>query len=278
MEKEKKTNIISTIGFSIILLILLLIFYSRYIGIKGLIVKETKIESTLLPSQYSGLKIVHFSDVFYGSTFNEKELEALVKKINSLKPDVIVFTGNLIFPSYNLKEEEKEKIIIELKKMSSTLGNYSIKGTYDDEFVELMRDSDFTVLENKCEDIFYDSEMPIIICGVTDISGDLQSIYDFENPNDYYKIMITNKGDNSIELLKNDIAPNLILAGNSLGGSVVLPFYGPLFLPKGSKNYYGYHYIKNETNIFISSGLGTNEYRFRFLNKPSFNLYRLKSI
>ena len=31
------------------------------------------------------------------------------------------------------------------------------------------------------------------------------------------------------------------------------------------------------TNIYISSGLGTRKYHYRFNNKPSFNLYRLKA-
>ena len=37
------------------------------------------------------------------------------------------------------------------------------------------------------------------------------------------------------------------------------------------------YYEKGITNIYISGGLGTNEYKYRLFNKPSFNLYRLKA-
>jgi len=43
----------------------------------------------------------------------------------------------------------------------------------------------------------------------------------------------------------------------------------------GAKKYYDEHYILNGTEMFISGGLGTSKYKFRFLNKPSYNLYRL---
>ena len=69
----------------------------------------------------------------------------------------------------------------------------------------------------------------------------------------------------------------MILGGHSLGGSVRLPFYGGLFIDENSYKYYDSEYKKGITNIFISSGLGTNKVGYRFLNKPSFNFYRLKA-
>ena len=37
------------------------------------------------------------------------------------------------------------------------------------------------------------------------------------------------------------------------------------------------HYNKGITDIYISSGLGTDKYPYRLFNRPSFNLYRLKA-
>ena len=70
---------------------------------------------------------------------------------------------------------------------------------------------------------------------------------------------------------------DLVLGGHSLNGSVVIPYYGPLFVDKNSGKYYQEEYTKGITKIYISSGLGTNKYNYRFNNKPSFNLYRLKA-
>ena len=72
------------------------LLWSRYISTSGLVVKEYKVVNSNLPISFEGLKIVHFTDVHYGRTVKNAELEHLVNEINSLKPDLIFFTGDLI--------------------------------------------------------------------------------------------------------------------------------------------------------------------------------------
>ena len=69
----KKKLIIA--GIIIALLITGIILYSHFVGPKGLIVKEQKIVNKKLPESFNGLKIIHFSDLHYGSTIGEKELK-----------------------------------------------------------------------------------------------------------------------------------------------------------------------------------------------------------
>ena len=68
---------------------------------------------------------------------------------------------------------------------------------------------------------------------------------------------------------------DLILAGHSHGGQVRLPLIGSIYNPNGSKLYHNDYYKINNTDLYISSGLGTSIYDFRLFNRPSFNLYRL---
>jgi len=49
----------------ITIIIIGLIMYSKYIGTKHIIVKEYRVESNILTSNYNGIKIVHFSDLYY---------------------------------------------------------------------------------------------------------------------------------------------------------------------------------------------------------------------
>ena len=86
----KKKLIIS--GIIIVLIIVATILYSHFIGTKGLIINEYQVVNEKVPESFNGLKIVHFSDMFYGTTFNEKDLNKLVKKINEYNPDVILVT------------------------------------------------------------------------------------------------------------------------------------------------------------------------------------------
>ena len=60
----------------------------------GIKVKEYKIINNNIGNFY-GLKIVHVTDLHYGMT-NEKKLKKLVKEINLTKPDIVLFTGDLV--------------------------------------------------------------------------------------------------------------------------------------------------------------------------------------
>ena len=62
-----------------------LVLYSRYIGTKGLVVREYKITDSNLTEEFHGFKIVQISDLHYGTTFKSKELKKLVEKVNILK-------------------------------------------------------------------------------------------------------------------------------------------------------------------------------------------------
>ena len=49
----------------LILFFVVIFLYSKYIGINGLEVREYRIESSVLTNNFSGLKVVHFSDLKY---------------------------------------------------------------------------------------------------------------------------------------------------------------------------------------------------------------------
>lgn len=68
---------------------------------------------------------------------------------------------------------------------------------------------------------------------------------------------------------------DLVLTGHSHGGQVRIPFIGKLYTPEGAKKYYDEYYKINNTDLYISSGLGTSMYKFRLFNRPSFNFYRI---
>ena len=137
VKKSHKGKLISIIFF-IILLIALLFIYAKYVGIKGLIVKEYKIESNILTSNFSGIKIVHFSDLLYKSTTNKEDIKNLVSRINELKPDIVVFTGDLID-----KKKNEYNLLINTLKLVNPLGilekGYSL-ATINDKVIKSSND------------------------------------------------------------------------------------------------------------------------------------------
>ena len=86
------------------------------------------IKSKELPESFDGFRIVQISDLHLGS-FNYRYhiLDRAIKSINSLKPDFIFFTGDLV---NNYAWELKGWSSI-LKQLSAKRGKYSVLGNHD---------------------------------------------------------------------------------------------------------------------------------------------------
>lgn len=289
-EEEKKKSGFKRKFINVLIFILIisvgLIMYSRYIGTKGLVVKEYRITNEKIPYNFSGVKIVHFSDLLYKSTVNLDDVKNMVERINVLKPDIVFFTGGLLSEGKTMSEEELDELSSVLKEIDYTIGKYAVKGDEDgDEFSIIMADADFVVLNNFGTFVYNKALTPIYIAGLSSSISDainLDSAFklldDDANNDVYFKILLMHEGDSAIPVLKSRNDVDLILAGNSLNGSVVVPFYGGIFESRGSETYKKPFYKVNDTLIFVSSGLGTKNINYRFYNKPSFNFYRLKSL
>ncbi len=90
-------------------------------------VRNIKVPIKNLPVALQALKIVQISDIHSGSFTDVAKVQAGINKINSLKPDLIFFTGDLV---NNLAEEMTDYIAV-FKQLSATLGVYSILGNHD---------------------------------------------------------------------------------------------------------------------------------------------------
>ncbi len=270
-EEPKKTfGSYKKIAIIIFVIFLVIFCYARFIEPNFIVIKEYKVEHSLINKNYDGLKIVHISDIRYGTTVNKEKLEQIVKKVNDLNPDIIVFTGNLFDKDTILNDDNYHDIITTLSELKPKLYKYAISSKNDNEndnYYDVIDKADFILLDNKTKLLFYKSTTPLVIVGLNSDNPDY-SILDNEEEKDYYKIVLTHEPD-YIDNLSNG---NLILSG-SIGG--VINIINPLFKEENSTNYYKEHYSFDNKELFVSNGLGTNKYKLRFNNIPSINLYRL---
>lgn len=267
----KKRIILYTL-FTIILLFL----YSYYIEPYNLIVKEYKIENQNLPDSFDGLKIVHFSDIHYGNTVDNKYLNKIIKLINKQKPDLVIFTGDFIDKNKNLSEKEINDINNILNNIESTLGNFAITGNHDIKHLNNLKkiyDGNFTLLNNIEKEIYYNNSTPISIIGIDNNTNNLSNLNIFNNENNNFKIVIVHEPDTFDEIKNNNF--DIFLSGHSHNGQVKIPFIGPIYTPTGAKKYYDEYYKFNNKELFISNGIGTSNINIRFMSSPSINLYRL---
>jgi uncharacterized protein len=80
-----------------------------------------------LPSAFKGLKIVHISDIHSGSFTDKEAVLHGVEKILNEKPDVILFTGDLV----NDVADEMKHFMDVFDRLKAPMGVYSTLGNHD---------------------------------------------------------------------------------------------------------------------------------------------------
>ena len=280
--KKNKSIIKFTIKALIFLIIFFTLFYSytTYISTVKIGVREYRITNKKIPNSLNGLKIIHISDLHFGSTMFNENVKEIENMINIRKPDLVVFTGDLINKDYKLKSKEQEKLITYLKGIDASLGKYATLGDQDNELVStIFNQSGFTILRNEYELIYKNNNDSIQLIGLTTKDQDINKAYSYfkeENHNaNIYTITLVHKPDTADEIINHPT--DLILAGHSHNGNIRIPFINyPLYKYDGAKKYNQEYYKINNTKLYISSGLGTTN-GFRLFCRPSINFYRLSN-
>lgn len=156
------------------------------------------------------------------------------------------------------------------EKLEARLFKFAIIGDYDKKYLEIyqniLSESNFILLDNSSKLVYDQSDIPINFVGLTN-TNDIQSLYD----NSYFTITLVHQPD----LIKNISKSNIILAGHSLGGQIRLPFIGGIIKRSGADTYINDYYLIDQKQLYISNGIGTQDFSFRLFNKPSISLYRL---
>lgn len=102
--------------------------YGIFVGWKKVTVEEVCISSAKIPNAFDGYKIVQLSDFHIGTYLESPETVArIVDEVNSLNPDLIVFTGDLV----NSSSEEVQPFLKELSRLKAKDGILSVLGNHD---------------------------------------------------------------------------------------------------------------------------------------------------
>jgi hypothetical protein len=258
----------------LILLFISTVLYNRYFISHKIKVVEYGIIDKNIPDNFHGLKIVQYSDILYGKSATIKDINNVVKKINELNPDIVIFTGDLFTKDIKVNTKEIEKIKKALSNIKAKYKKFAILGDNDkvfkDSFYQVFSD-DYEILDNE-ESLFYlNDETPIRFVGISNVKKE-EVINDEENK--LYNILLIHKPD-EVDNLKNKY--NLIFSGHSMGGQIKFPFYGPLIKIKGAKKYTSGEYEVNNAKLYVNDGIGSQNITMRINNHPKINLYRLYS-
>ena len=255
--------------------------YTTYVSTVKIGVREYRIKNEKISDSLSGLKIIQFSDLHFGSTMFNDDVLKIQKMINIRKPDIVVFTGDLIDKKYKLNSQKQEKLIKYLKGIDASLGKYAILGDEDNEMIStIFNQSDFIVLRNEHDLIYKDDNNSILLIGLSTKDKDIEKAYSYfkeeTHNNNIYSIALIHEPDTIDEILPK-YTTDLFLAGHSHNGNIRIPFvnFSP-FKYEGAQKYDQDYYKINNSELYISSGLGTHN-GFRLFCRPSINFFRISN-
>lgn len=169
------------------------------------------IESMNIPKAFESYSIVHISDIHLRSFAKRgKALQRAVGKINALKPDLIVFSGDLV----TLSADEIAPLAGILSQLKAGDGVYSVMGNHDylsyapdlsesqkTEGILRLKEAEaamgWTMLDNRCVNLYRGSGDCISLIGIENLSevGDFHSAGDIgkasEGVEGQFKILIS---------------------------------------------------------------------------------------
>ena len=124
-----KTNWGNLVGLLGALVVMGMTVYGSTWGFNRYTVRNEVFESKDLPQAFDGYRIVHLSDAHVGTWGNDTDglLKQMVDDINALKPDAIVFTGDL----QNVEPKEIYPFKLLLGSLKAKDGVFSVLGNHD---------------------------------------------------------------------------------------------------------------------------------------------------
>jgi predicted MPP superfamily phosphohydrolase len=137
--------------------------------IAGVVKVEIPIDS--LPESLEGFRIVQISDIHVGPTIKAPQLEAIVQRVNSLAPEVVAITGDLVDGSVpDLREH-----VAALAQLRAKHGVYFVTGNHEyysgaHAWVEELRRLGVRVLMNE-HAVLDHGRARLVVGGVPDYSA-----------------------------------------------------------------------------------------------------------
>ncbi len=214
------------------------------------------------------VKILHLSDL-HGKSFGHKN-ERLIKKVVTEKPDVIVFTGDIV----HRYTDNNKRVALELVSALSAAapfvfisGNHEMRNAGYRFFRRDLKEAGAVVLDDCTADM-----CGITFAGLNCASRKNDTVYKLadsvaDSPN--IKILLAHMPQ-FLDKYK-DLGFDFILSGHAHGGQWRIPFTGVGLYAPGQgvfpKLTAGVH-ASGKTKMIISRGLGNSEFPLRLFNRP----------
>jgi uncharacterized protein len=235
--------------------------WASFVEPKRLIEERTTVE--VAPTRRPGgdLRIAVLSDI-QCEHVTDHEREA-VRRAMAFAPHLILMPGDLLQRARQRAFDEAIPEVRELlAPLAAPLGVYFVLGNCEglDRTRELLQGTPVTLLENRIVALEHDGRT--ILVGGVDLSFDSAQarnvLYELQKkPGDELRLLIAHRPD-VVYALEPNSRVDLIVAGHTHGGQVVVPFFGPLVtlseVPRDVARG-GLHELDGR-RIYVSRGIG----------------------
>lgn len=260
-------------------------------------VREVEVDIAGLPAAFDGYRIVQLSDIHTGTYGSDTTfMHRLVEEVNSLHPDLIVFTGDIV----NRHTRELLPHAATLSRLKAVDGVYSVLGNHDygdytrwrnetgkannnRQMRIIQKNMGWHLLRNTTEWIRHDGDSLALI-GVENIGeppfntyGDLEASYEGDLGDSHTKILLTHNPMHWLDDIAENDAYNiaLSLSGHTHAMQIELlgkspaawryPVWGGLYADSRGKK------------LYVNIGIGTVGAPMRIGATPEITLFTLRA-
>ena len=254
----------------------LLVSYGMYEGMKTPEIVRKELKFRNLPAGLDGLTVAHLSDIHVDPFTGAEKVRKIVDLNNSLKPDLVVITGDFVDGRANVRSKDLQ----EIQRLESRFGVFGVPGNHEyysgyNEWMKLIRSYGVRMLVNRHEMILPE----LALGGVSDPAAkkrggalpDVEKAFMGTAPGTF-KILLAHQPKLAPEAAEAGV--DLQLSGHTHGGMI-----RGLDLLVGVFNFgmYSGEYDFNGTKVFISNGTGIwNGFPLRLGHRSEIVLITLK--
>jgi predicted MPP superfamily phosphohydrolase len=274
--------------------------YAYLIEPHRLVVNHAELKINGWDPAFDGLKIVMLSDIHGGSNgMTEEKLREIVARVNEQNADMVVLLGDYV--SETIEDQPGAKVGLKmpmktiadnLAGMKATHGVFAVLGNHDGWYDDDIVAAEFTrvgykVLRQEVAAIEKNGKR-LRIFGMIDhlklnkswkeTSADAKKIVDASGEGN---LIVLQHSPDLFPVVTGDLSISsdlkLMLAGHTHGGQVWLPVFGRPIVPStfGQKYAYG-HIRQNDTDLYVTSGIGCSVLPIRFLVPPEIRVLTIR--
>ncbi len=231
------------------------------------------------------LRLIQVTDFHFGMFFGNEELERLVNQINAVDGDALLVTGDL-FHSPVTPVESATPILKKLR--SRSLGNYAVLGNHDFytgewRSVAAIQGSGLELLRNQWR-TFDQGTARVHLGGIDDpmdnwVWGtkfpEFPAVARKAPSGSGFRILLSHRP--TVLPLASGAGIDLVLAGHTHGGQIILPVQGRgLSLARVASPYTHGWYRSGSSRMYLSRGVGLTFIPWRLNCSPEISVFHLK--